>query len=105
MKHGVGEIAMLLIDGKVAEKDESGKLTGRMIAFKKGDVGAVIEERGKSWKDKVYMISLAKGVVTLRANALSFPDSDDVRIPQAALKKADPDYSIRDEDRDEGADY
>jgi len=105
MRHGTGEIAMLLIDGKVAEKDVNGKLTGRMIAFKKGDVGAVIEERGKSWRDKSYLVSLSQGVVLLRANALAFPDSDEIRIPQAALRVADPDYFIRDEDRDEGADY
>jgi hypothetical protein len=104
MKDFIGEIVVVNITAKVAEKDKSGKLTGKMIGFKEGDVGKIAGVRGKG-RERAFFVSLAKGTVLLRGDVLDFPEDDEIRIPTAVLHKSHPDYLIREEDRDEGAQY
>lgn len=117
MRNRVGDIAVVTIDGKVAEKDKDGRLTGKMIQLKKGDIGKVVSERGVTveWKSsnghryerqqRLFLLSMAKGMVMLRDNSVSFCNEDDMGISRAAFQKSHPDFKIRQSDMDEGADY
>ena len=118
MRSRVGDIAVVTVEGRVAEKDKEGKITGRMIALKKGDIGKVVSERSvmDEWKGKngyryekkkrLFLLSVATGMVQLRDNAVSFDCEDDMGMTKEAFMKSHPDFKVRESDRDdEGVDY
>lgn len=117
MRSSVGEIVSVTVEAKVAEKNKDGGITGRMIQLRRGDIGKIVSERqvreevkgrgGDSYerKQRVFLISLANGMVTLRENSVSFSEDIEERIPKFAMRKAHPDYKIRDSDKSEDVDY
>ena len=105
MKCSIGDLVIVSITGRVAEKGENGKLTGNMISFEDGDIGTIVDVHGKGMRDKVFTVRLSEGVVVLKSNSLRYPEERELRIPQSVIEKAHPDYEIRDKDKDEGVGY
>ena len=105
MKCSVGDLVIVSVTGRVAEKDENGKITGKMISFEDGDIGTIVDVRGKGIRDKIFTIRLSDGIIVLKSNSLRYPEEEELRIPQTVIEKAHPDYEIRDEDKNSGAYY
>jgi len=105
LRCAIGDFVIVTVNGRVAEKDRDGKLTGKMISFKNGDMGRIVSVRGSKLVDKVFVVALQDGMVTFRANSLGFPCGEDVALSREALQKSHPDYQIRDGDKGSGVDY
>jgi hypothetical protein len=107
-KNRTGEIVLFAIDGRIAEKVD-GKITGKWINFKKGDVGKIINARslGKWSKDIVFTVGVAGGVIKLRGSSLDFPRNSDIKILYDAMMIADPSNRVSKTDIDagKGAEY
>jgi len=105
MRNCVGEPVILTIGGKVAEKKSDGKLTGKMIAFKEGDLGIVVGNKGKVGGRQVYSVCIPGGVITLNDRAVDFPENNELKISHEAMLRAHPDYRVKEEDKKTGAEY